>query len=493
MAAERGRLPLSSLFRNFWLTLALGASVSACVGAANPVTGQRDWTAVDEREELEMGHETHQAMLALYGYYDDPRLQEYVAKVGWTLVPHSDRPELEYRFTVLDSPVVNAFATPGYVYITRGMLALLNSEAELAGILGHELAHITARHSARQVGQRKVVEIAKLILDEVVDSSLVNSVVHVLGEAHLKGYGRENELEADRLGARYAALAGYDPDAMLEVIRILKDQETHEVRMAARERREPWVYHGIFSTHPDNDTRLQEVIREASRHRVGSEALVRRAEYLRHIEGMAFGPAEAEGTLRGRCFYHRVYGFTMVFPEGWKTRNLQDRLVAEPPGRGLKMRVTLRERQESESACDFLVRNFEKSGRVRPRATDGFAGCQAWVWDGESESVANALVLEISPGVFLVAGARADRMDELRRHAQAVENTFQSLRPLTKDEYEAARPPEIHVVEAKAGDTYAAYAAGADWDPDPESQLRLFNADYPTGEPIAGESVKTVR
>ena len=491
MAAEFGQLPSFSFFRTFWLTLALGASVSACVGAVNPVTGERDWTLVDEEQELQIGHEAHKEILNSYGYYDSPKLQEYVSQVGQRLVPHTHRPELDYRFTVLDSPIINAFATPGYVYITRGMLAMLHSEAELAGVLGHELAHITARHTARRIGQQQTAEIIKLILDVAVDHSLLNDASNVLGEAYLRGYGRENELEADRLGARYAALAGYDPEALLEVIRILKDQEAYEVRAAARDGREPQVYHGLFATHPDNDDRLQEVIREADRHRAGPEVLLRRPEYLRHIDGMTIGPAEFEGVLRGRHFYHRIYDFTVTFPEDWKIGNFPDRLIAEAPGRDIQIRLTLLGRDSPRSPCEFIRQRFEKSVQLRTRATEGFAGCQAWAW-GE-QSVANLLVLEHSPEIFLVIGAQAGQMDPLRHHAQAVEDTFQSIRPLARVEYEAARPPKMHIIEAKAGDTYAAYAEGADWDSYPEDRLRLFNSDYPSGEPIPGESVKTVR
>ena len=491
MAAERRQLPTLSSFRISLLTLTLGASVSACVGAANPVTGERDWTGVDEQQELALGHEAHPEILSLYGYYDNPRLQEYVSQVGQALVPHTHRPELDYRFTVLDSPTVNALATPGYVYITRGMLALLNSEAELAGVLGHELAHITARHTAQRIGQQQTVDIIKLVLDVATDSALIDNAANLLGEAHLRGYGRENELEADRLGARYAALAGYESEALLEVIRILKDQEAHEIKIAGQEGREPQVYHGLFATHPDNDDRLQEVIREANQHRSNPEVLVRREEYLRHIDGMAMGSAEFEGMLRGRHFYHRSYDFTLAFPEGWEAQNFPDRLIAQAPGRDMQIRLTLIGRNARQPSCDFLHRRFQNLARLRVRATEGFSGCQARVWD--SRSAADILVLEHSPEIFLVVAAQSGRPGAFRRHAGAVQEAFQSLRPMTKAEYDAARPPQLKIVEAKAGDTYAEYAEGADWGPYPENQLRLFNAAYPSGEPIPGEAVKTVR
>ena len=489
MAAER-RQPQTPSFRTFWLILALGVSASACVGGTNPVTGKRDWTLVGERQELELGHQAHQEILNLYGYYADPKLQEYVSEVGWALVPHSHRPELDYRFTVLDTDMVNALATPGYVYITRGLLALLNSEAELAGVLGHELAHITARHAAQRIGQQQTVDIIKLVLDATTGSALVDNTANILGQVYLSGYGRENELEADRLGARYAALAGYDPEALVEVMHILENQEDHEIKMARMEGRKPQINHGLFATHPDNEDRVEEVAREADRHRSGSGGLVRRAEYLRHIDGMAVGPAEFEGQLRGRYFYHRTYNFTVAFPQGWETANFRDRLVAQPLGRDLQIRLTLIERNARQPSCDFLQQKFENLARLRAGATDGFSGCQAQVWD--NESAADVLVLEHSPGIFLLVAAQSDRPEAFRRYAREIQETFQSLRPLTKDEYDTARSPQLKIVEAQSGDTYAGLAKGADWDPYPEDQLRLFNAAYPSGEPIPGESVKTV-
>ena len=491
MAAEHLRLPIFSFFQTFLLTLALGVSVGACAGTTNPVTGGRDWTTVDEKRELELGHEAHPEILSLYGYYDNPRLQEYVSQVGQTLVPHTHRPELDYRFTVLDTPMVNALATPGYVYITRGMLAMLNSESELAGVLGHELAHITARHTAQRIGQQQTVDIIKLVLDVAADNAWVDNAANILGEVHLRGYGREDELEADRLGARYAALAGYDPEALLEVIRSLKDQESHAIKVARQEGRKPQVYHGLFATHPDNDDRLQEVIREANQHRSDSEVLVRRDEYLRHVDGMAIGPAEFEGMLRGRYFYHRSYNFTLTFPEGWAAQNFSDRLIAQAPGRDMQIRLTLVERNARQPSCDFIRRRFENLDQLRVRATKGFSGCQAWVWD--DRSTADILVLEHSSEIFLIVAAQSDRLEAFRRYAGFVQETFQSLRPMTKAEYDAAQPPQLKIVEAKAGDTYAAYAAGADWDAYPEDRLRLFNAAYPSGEPTPGEAVKSVR
>ena len=491
MAAERVRRLLHSI-RTFGLTLAAGALLGACVGATNPVTGETDWTLVDEQQELELGHKAHQTLLEEYGYYDDLELQGYVMQVGQALAAVSHRPELEYRFTVLDSDVVNAFATPGYVYITRGLLARMDSEAELAGVLGHELGHITARHAARGIGQQQTVGLIQLVLGTVTDSRLLHQAGDLLGTAHVRGYGRENELEADRLGAEYAARAGYDPEALLDVIRVLKDQEAYELRRAREEGRPAQVYHGLFATHPDNDLRRQEIIREARKHQAAGSGQVRREEYLRQIDGMVYGPSEAQGIMREGRFYHGALNFTMALPEDWPVRNLSTQLAASAPDGHARLRLMMLGRHAGQDACAFIRQHFKRMARLRPRATNGYAGCQASVAAG-GRAWTELAVLEHAPGSFLVAVAEPLQTGGLKRHARTVEKSIQSLRPLRPEEQQAAQAARLEIVTASAGDTYADYARGAAWDARPEDRLRLINGAWPSGEPAAGEPVKTVR
>ncbi|HSS63365.1 MAG TPA: M48 family metalloprotease, partial [Gammaproteobacteria bacterium] len=222
--------------------LAAGA-LSAC--AQNPVTGQSDFVLMDESRELALGRQAHDQILKQYGRYEDRGLQSYVQQVGERLARRSHRADLVYRFTVLDSEEVNAFALPGgYIYITRGMLAMLNSEAELAAVLGHEIGHVTARHSVRQYSAQQAAglgyTVGAIFLPELRTAAAQN-VYSLFGGALIRGYGREHELEADGLGAEYLARTGYDPDAMLQVIRVLKAQESFEVERARREGREPNV------------------------------------------------------------------------------------------------------------------------------------------------------------------------------------------------------------------------------------------------------------
>ncbi len=219
---------------------------------------------MSESEEVSLGHKYHQQITLEMPVYNDPALTAYVNEVGQRIARASHRPGLTYRFTVIDSDTVNAFALPGgYIYITRGILAYLNSEAELAAVLGHEVGHVTARHSVRQHSAATASNVAGAILGAATGVAASQDLFNVFGKAMLSGYGREHELESDRLGAEYLARTGYDPQAMIEVIGVLKNQELFERQRASAEGREARAYHGVFASHPENDRRLQEVVGEA--------------------------------------------------------------------------------------------------------------------------------------------------------------------------------------------------------------------------------------
>lgn len=239
--------------------------VTALAGCAtNPVTGGQDLSLMSEQREISLGKKNHPQILKQYGRYDKEALQTYVNRIGQDLVKHSHRLKLNYTFTVLDSAEVNAFALPGgYIYITRGIMAYINSEAELAAVLGHELGHVTARHGVQQYSKALATSIgmtlATIFVPEL-QNDVSQQLMNVMGNAILSGYGREHELEADRLGAEYLARTGYEPGAMIDVIGILKNQEEFEKERAKKEGREPRVYHGVFASHPSADQRLQQVV-----------------------------------------------------------------------------------------------------------------------------------------------------------------------------------------------------------------------------------------
>ena len=249
---RRSFLKASALF-------SLAGTLPSC--ATNPVTGEQDLVLLSEDEETELGRNSHKEIMKSYNAYQNPDLLNYVTELGEKLAAVSHRNELIYHFTVLDSPQVNAFAIPGgYVYVTRGMLAYLGSEAELCGVLGHELGHITARHGVKQYSKNQVSGILTTVFGILVGNRQLANLSQIASTAILRGFGREAELEADRVGAEYIAKLGYDPYALQKVIGVLKNQEEFDKVLAKEENREPYAYHGVFATHPDNDKRLQEVI-----------------------------------------------------------------------------------------------------------------------------------------------------------------------------------------------------------------------------------------
>ena len=315
-----------------WLLLLL-LGVGALGGCAvNPATGKSDFVMMSEQQELGMGARYNQEILKQFPRYNDEKLQAYVQRVGERVARSSHRSNLQYHFTVIDSPDINAFALPGgYIYIHRGLIAYLGSEAELAAVLGHEVGHVTARHSVRQQSQASAWNILGQAVAIGTGVGAAGDLANVLGTAFVRGYGRDMELEADGLGAQYLARAGYDPTAMIQVVRVLKNQEDFAREEAARNGQavQAGGYHGLFDTHPDNDRRLQEVVGPA-RQLANGQQEVGREVFLRHLEGMPFGDSASAGVRRGQNFYHAELDFTLSYPAGWKILNQPSALLGYP-------------------------------------------------------------------------------------------------------------------------------------------------------------------
>ena len=222
--------------------------LAACASVTNPVTGERELTVMDEPTEIAEGAKAHQEVLKAYGAVEDAALQAYVDRVGQKLAAQSHRAKLKWTFTVLDSPEINAFALPGgYVYVTRGIMAYMDSEAELAGVLGHEIGHVTARHGAQRATRQQnagLGVLAATVLGAVLESQGMRGATDVASQmsqtaaaGFIASYSREQELQADELGAEYLARSQYDPSNMVDVIRLLKNQERFAADVARAEGR----------------------------------------------------------------------------------------------------------------------------------------------------------------------------------------------------------------------------------------------------------------
>lgn len=471
----------------------LGAVLAMAGCATNPVTKESDFVMLTESQEVELGRNYHEKILEQYAVHDDQALQDYVSRLGRRLARNSHRKDLDYTFTVLDSPEVNAFALPGgYVYITRGIMAYFNSEAALVGVLGHELGHVTARHSVQQYSANMASSILGSVLLAATDAGRAGAnLFQTVQLAALQGYSREQELQADRLGAQYLARTGYDSDAMLDVIRILADQEDYERERARAAGREPNVYHGVFASHPENDRRLQEVIAEARQYEIADPRPDGRTEYLRMIEGMTFGAGASQGTVADHAFLHLELDAALEAPEGWAIDNRPQKVVFTAPDEAARLEATLGEAKAGASPRDLLAQRVSGNRLERARAFD------ARGWDGhtgvvqrQGRLIRHTVVLKDGQAWYFAATTREPGAFD--RHDEAFLDIARSLHRLSEAERRAARPLRIRVIEAGTGTTYDELARSIDGVEDPVGRLRLLNGDWPEGQPEAGQLIKTL-
>ncbi len=472
------------------LLLLLGA-LHGC--ATNPVTGKQDFALVSESEEIEQGRRFHATILRQYGVYDDPALQEYVNRLGQQLAQQSHRAELNYHFTVLDSPDINAFALPGgYIYITRGIMAYLDSEAELAGVLGHEIGHVTARHSVRQQSGQLATSLLGVLIGATTGNSDLANLGQAIGTGIVRGYGREHELEADRLGAEYLHRSGYDPEVMLGVIGVLKDQEIYEKALAEKEQREPNIYHGVYSTHPRNDDRLKTVVRAAKKLSVKTYRDSGRDAYLALIDGTTWGPSIKQGVVSGSRFSHPELGIALDLPRGWKVINRPEFLQARDPDSSALLQIGLEALQANESLEALLRRLTRKDDlEVSQTASGVTANTRLRPPKGDFQpGLISAIALNDDQAITLLGTASEDQFDAAKPTLLAVNDSFTRLGPA---QIEALKYPRLRIVDADTYPDFAALAGASSIGDDAEDKLRLLNRAFPAGDIGGLDRVKTVR
>lgn len=471
--------------------------------ARNPVTGEHDVTFVSQKGEVEQGRRAHEQVIRIYGVYEDQAMQEYVNGIGQRLAKLSHRPELEFHFTVIDSDEINAFAIPGgYVYITRGIMAYLNSEAELAGVIGHEIGHVTARHSVKQQSQSAITNVLGIGAAIFTGSGAVADLANIGGEALLRGYGREMELQADQLGAEYIARAGYNPQAMIWVVGTLKNQETFERERAKAEGREPNIYHGVFATHPDNDTRFQQAVVSAGK--AGAQltdgSVINREQYLKHIDGLPFGSSRQQGMVRDNRFYHADLGITMAFPKGWRVQNDREQLLAVSRAKDAVIRMSTDQLKDKETPQDYVRRAVKGSGSSVDHGeiltlANGLEGYTAVVARattpfGSAPMRIGAIAMGKSVYVFLAASRSNEAgLPASDRVFVSVMETFRKMRTV---EFPLAEPYRIKIQKADENTRIGEVAKSTPLNEYPTQQLRLINDLYPAKEPKAGEQFKTI-
>jgi predicted Zn-dependent protease len=471
-------------------------AMSGC--ATNPVTGKADVVTMSAAQEVEIGRKMHPQILQQYGRYSDEALQAYVNDVGQRIARASHLPNLEFTFTVLDSEEVNAFALPGgYVYVTRGILAYLNSEAELVAVLGHEVGHVTARHAVRQQTGAAATGVGATLIGVLTGSGDLANLANMAGTALVRGYGRDMELEADSIGAEYLSRLGYDPEAMIDVVRLLKNQEMLEIQIARQEGREPRVYHGVFSTHPDNDTRLKEVVTSAAKASTGEVRPDGREAYLRRIEGLPMGPSREQGVVRGSRFYHGTLGVTVAFPSGWAVQNLPRKVVATSPQKDAMLQLTAVPPPPDVKPRELLARSLPGVPLSGGEALEinGLAGYTAVARDVAlpwgNRGPARYAVVYYNGLAYVFTGATR-LSSALSASDPLFMSSIKTFRRLRDNEFKLAEPNRIRLIKAGPQTRIAALAANSPIEKYPAERLRLLNDLYPDKEPVAGELIKVV-
>ena len=508
------------------LLAAAALALSACgTPVRNPVTGETERTVMDERTEIAEGAKGHQEILKAYGVVADPALQAYVDGIGQKLAAQSHRKSLKWTFTVLDSSEVNAFALPGgYVYMTRGIMAYLDSEADLAGVLGHEIGHVTARHGAQRATQQQRAGIWVLgaavlggLLGGDAGAQAAGQVTQQIQAGRIASYGRDQELQADQLGAEYLTRVRYDPTNMIDVIQVLKDQERYAADAARAAGRAVPQGGGWLASHPTSDQRL-ESIRGTAQRLAGVRGQAAwdddgRARYLKAIEGMTFGDSREQGVVRGRQFFHEPLGIAITAPQGWRIVNDSEQLIVLNPAgdAGLVMRLIPDEivkKVGTDHAAILRDALGATQGRTERLTLGG--GLAATYYSGQRRNAQgqvgtlDATVVSGPGGKVFLLGRSARDAQAMQRAQTALREAELSFRPLTAADRSAARPWRVKVVPMPAGG-FAQLVRTSPLTELPEQQLRLLNGAYrdaaappsaagttAAGDPKPGQPVKVV-
>ena len=500
--------------RSAALLIAAALLASACGTAVrNPVTGETERTVMDERAEIAEGTKAHQEILKSYGVVADAPLQAYVNGVGQKLASMSHRSSLKFTFTVLDSDEINAFALPGgFVYITRGIMAYLDSEADLAGVLGHEIGHVSARHGAqRATAQQRagffVLGAAVLggLLGGEGGAQAASQATQSYQAGSIARYGREQELQADQLGAEYLARVRYNPTNMIDVIQALKDQERYAAEAAKAAGRPAPQGGGWLASHPSNDERLEAIRGTATKLAAGRGPAAwdddGRARYLKAIEGLTFGETREQGVVRGRHFFHEPLGIALTAPAGWRVHNDAEQLAltSSAGDAALIMKLIPDEvvkkvgNDHAAILRDALGATEGKSERLTLGGSlpaTHFAG-QRRNAQGQVAPL-NATIVSGPAGHLFLLGWAARDAQALQRSQAALREAELTFRPLGAAERSAARPWRVKVVPYPAGG-FAQLARSTPLTELPEQQLRLLNGALGgSNDPKPGQPVKVI-
>lgn len=472
--------------------LAVAALVAGC--ARSPATGERIFTGgMSLQDEKKIGREQHPKLVQQFGgEFDEPKVTTYVTNIGQKLARRSELPDLDWKFTVLDAPIVNAFALPGgYIYVTRRLVGLAENEAELAGVLGHEIGHVTARHSAERYGGSLLANVAG-VASAVFLGQQAAQAVGAISNVALSSYSRSQELEADKLGVRYLRENGYDATGMASFLSTLEaDSRLQAVLQGQPE--DAADQFNILQTHPRTAERVEKAIDAAEGGGPGGE--LGRERYLEHLDGMRFGGSRDQGFVRQTKFFHPGLGFAFEVPDGFRIMNRPEQVVAFGPddARIIFDGVRPDRRLDPRSyLTEVWARNarLQQVERIDVNGKPAAVGLTRVRGDGGSRDVRLVAVRwddrRFYRFMFVAPSQTSGRYDtEFRR-------TTHSLRDLSADEAANLEPRRIRIHTVRRGETVASLAERLPFSDFKERRFRVLNGLDDTETLTPGEKVKLV-
>lgn len=471
------------------LLLLLAPGFAGCT--VNPATGNRSFTGfMGPEDEAELGREQNPAVIRAFGgVYGDKAVQDYVARVGQALARTTELPDLRFTFTVLDSPVINAFALPGgYVYVTRGLLALASDEAELAGVLAHEIGHVTARHAAQRYSQQIVAGLGAAVLGTVGAATDFGERATDTLAAVVQSYSRDQEFEADTLGIRYLGRAGYAMDAMAGFLTKLERHSGLEAELAGRPGHA--FAFDVMATHPRTAERIARAAALG-----GNTGRREQAAYLRAVDGLLYGEDPELGLIKGQSLVHPKLGIRFEVPQGFRLVSGARQITAQGPGGATIAFDTVRAESDGLAMDDYLRRIWGRTMQLSDATRLPLAGFDAAAATSRIQTRRGPLDLRL---VAIAADRTIHRFLFLTPPqmttslAADLHRVPDSFRRLSAAEIEDAAPRRIRVHVLQTEDTREGLIARAASDPVAGRRFDLLNGLEDGALPPAGTPIKLI-
>jgi predicted Zn-dependent protease len=380
-----------------------------------------------------------------------------------------------------------------YVFVNRGLIAYLRSEDELAGVIGHEIGHVVGRHAHRANLMVGFGQVAGFIGAVLTGSGSIADLANTATTTLRSGYGREFELEADSYGAEFLAKAGYNPLAMIDVLHVLKDEADFSKNVL----HEPTVYHGLFSTHPKNDKRLYDAVAKSQTMEL-AEVREPERDFWSMIDGLAFGDEAATGLIKDGAYYHNGLRIVIRFPEGWDVGNTPAEVIGRAPQGAAAASISVQRMDaptDGQTPAEFVTKTLKRDDVINGQSLEingypAFIG-EIKILSGNAQARRIAVIYKDS-SVYLFRG-EVGPVGDVAAFEPQWRQTLESFRAMTADDLQLASSQRIRVIEAEPDQTWAELAQKASIKQYPEETLRLINAQYPVGEPRAGDLIKIVQ